>query len=137
MTNSLQPNIWGPHGWKFIHYVSLGYPDNPTIDDKNLYKNFYYSLQDILPCEKCRINYKKNIMENPIDPHLENKDSLVKWVIDIHNKVNEELNKPKHEYQEAIDIYLNATQEQPILDYCFRTIILLIILYFLYILLKK
>ena len=137
MTNPLLSTIWGPHGWKFMHYVSLDYPDNPTINDKNVYKNFYYSLQDVLPCEKCRINYKKNIIEHPIDSHLENKDSLVKWVIDIHNKVNEELNKPKHEYQEAIDIYLNATQEQPILDYCFRTIILLIILYFLYILLKK
>ena len=57
MTNSLQPQIWGPHGWKFIHYVSLGYPENPTINDKNFYKNFYYSLQDVLPCEKCRINY--------------------------------------------------------------------------------
>ena len=137
MTNSLQPLIWGPHGWKFIHYVSLGYPENPTINDKNFYKNFYYSLQDVLPCEKCRINYKKNIMEHPIDPHLENKDSLVKWVIDIHNKVNEELNKPKLEYQEAIDLYLNATEDQPILDYCFKIIVLLIILYFLYILLKK
>ena len=61
MTNSLQPLIWGPHGWKFIHYVSLGYPENPTINDKNFYKNFYYSLQDVLPCEKCRINYKKGI----------------------------------------------------------------------------
>ena len=76
-------------------------------------------------------------MEHPIDPHLENKDSLVKWVIDIHNKVNEELNKPKLEYQEAIDLYLNATEDQPILDYCFKIIVLLIILYFLYILLKK
>ena len=137
MKTSIKPDLWGPHGWKFMHYVSLGYPDNPTNDQKTLYKNFYYSLQDVLPCEKCRINYKKNIKEHPIDTHLENKDSLVKWVIDIHNKVNEELNKPKLEYQEAIDLYLNATEDQPILDYCFKIIVLLIILYFLYILLKK
>ena len=99
--NSIKPNIWGPHAWKFMHYVSLNYPENPTIDNKNRYKNFYYSLQDILPCEKCRNNYKQNIIDHPIDPHLENKNSLIKWVIDIHNKVNTELNKPILEHKEA------------------------------------
>ena len=137
MTNSLKPNIWGPHGWKFMHYISLGYPENPTIDNKNRYKNFYYSLQDVLPCEKCRENYKKNILEYPIDDHLDNKDSLVRWVVDIHNRVNTELNKPTLNHQEAIDLYLNSTGDNPMLEYSFKIIILLIILYFLYILLKK
>ena len=137
MTNPLKPNIWGPHGWKFMHYVSLGYPENPTIDNKNRYKNFYYSLQDILPCEKCRENYKNNILEYPIDNHLENKDSLVQWVIYIHNKVNTELNKPTLEHQEATNLYLNSTGDNTMLEYSFKIVILLIILYFLYILLKK
>ena len=57
----ITPNLWGPHGWKFMHYISLGYPINPTSEDKINYKNFYYSLQDILPCDKCAINYQKNI----------------------------------------------------------------------------
>ena len=30
------PDVWGPHGWKFIHYVTLGYPDKPTKEDKNM-----------------------------------------------------------------------------------------------------
>jgi len=137
MNNSLQPNIWGPCGWKFIHYVSFGYPNNPTLNDKNFYKNFYYSLKDVLPCDKCKINYKKNIMEHPIDPHLENKDSLVKWVIDIHNKVNKETGKKEFNYEEAIALYTNQEEEKPILDYCFKIVVLLIILYFLYIILKK
>ena len=42
MKDSIKPNIWGPHGWKFLHYVSLGYPENPTPEDKINYKNFYY-----------------------------------------------------------------------------------------------
>ena len=90
MKNSIKPKIWGPHGWKFLHYVSLGYPEKPTDKEKIYYKNFYYSLQNVLPCEKCAQNYKKNIIEYPIDNHLQNRDSLVKWVIDIHNKVAEE-----------------------------------------------
>lgn len=135
MKNSIKPKIWGPHGWKFLHYVSLGYPDKPTDKDKIYYKNFFYSLQNVLPCEKCAQNYKKNIIEYPIDNHLQNRDSLVKWVIDIHNKVNYELGKPQLDYEEAISIYLN--EESKMLDYCFKAIILIIILIFIYKLLKK
>ena len=135
MTNSIQPKLWGPHGWKFMHYISLGYPINPTSKDKINYKNFYYSLQDILPCEKCAINYQKNINEYPIDNQLKNRDTLVKWVIDIHNKVNKELGKKELNYEEAAQFYV--TEEKPILDYCFKIVVLIIILYFLYYLLKK
>ena len=135
MKNSIKPKIWGPHGWKFLHYVSLGYPNKPTDKDKIYYKNFYYSLQNVLPCEKCAMNYKTNIIEYPIDNHLQNRDSLVKWVIDIHNKVNYELGKPQLDYEEAISLYLN--EESKMLDYCFKAVILIIILIFLYKLLKK
>ena len=131
----IKPDIWGPHGWKFIHYVSIGYPNNPTENDKLNYKNFYHSLQYILPCEKCQMNYRKNILENPIDNSLQNREALMKWVIDIHNKVNKDTGKEELEYEEAISLYL--IEDQTILDYCFKIVVLLIILYFLYILLKK
>ena len=49
----ITPNLWGPHGWKFIHYVTFGYPINPTNQDKENYKMFFLSLQNILPCSKC------------------------------------------------------------------------------------
>jgi hypothetical protein len=135
MKNSLKPNIWGPHGWKFMHYVSLGYPETPTENDKQNYKNFYYSLQHVLPCEKCAQNYSHNLKKNPIDNHLGTRDTLVKWAIDIHNKVNQELEKSELNYDEAISLYLN--EETHVLDYCFKIAILIIILYFLYMILKK
>ena len=135
MTNSIKPAIWGPHGWKFLHYVSMGYPVNPSYEDKSNYKNFYQVLQHVLPCEKCAQNYKQNLVKLPIDNHLENRDSLVKWVIDIHNKVNNELGKDKVEYEEALSLYTN--EESKLVDYCFKGIVLVIILYFLYLILKK
>ena len=38
----ITPDIWGPHGWKFLHYLSFGYPMNPTTEQKNQYKTFFY-----------------------------------------------------------------------------------------------
>mgnify|MGYP003310114751 CR=1 FL=1 len=42
------------------------------------------------------------------------------------------LNKKELNYEEAISLYLNLNEEKPILDYCFKIVVLLIILYFLY-----
>ena len=135
MKHSIKPNIWGPHGWKFMHYVSLGYPVNPTESEKQNYKIFYTSLQHILPCDKCAQNYSHNLQKYPIDNHLESRDTLIKWAIDIHNQVNNELNKTELTYENALSLYTNGKNES--LDYCFKIAILVIILYFLYMILKK
>lgn len=94
------PYLWGKHGWIFFSHVALSYPKNPTMEEKQAYKNFFMSIQDILPCEKCSVNYKKHIVEIPIDKYLENKDTLFSWVIKMENKVNEINNKPLLDEQE-------------------------------------
>ena len=131
MKQSIKPNIWGPHGWKFMHYVSLGYPDNPSQQDKNNYKRFYYSLKDVLPCDKCATNYETNITEYPIDNHLDSRESLIKWVVDIHNKVNVETGKNELSYEDATELYRKGDAAQMI-EYCFRIIVLIIVLVFIY-----
>ena len=132
---TIGPNVWGPHGWKFLHYVSLGYPQVPTENDKRNYKEFYSNLKNVLPCKTCAINYERNLTELPIDNALQSRDVLMKWVIDVHNKVNKETHKRELGYDEAIQLYL--TDEQPVLEYCFKILVLIIILYFLYRVLKK
>lgn len=103
--DSISPTVWGPSGWAFIHYVALGYPNNPTMKDINDYKNYYYNLAYVIPCESCRKHYKETIMNNP--PKTQNKDELFKWTVDIHNIVNERLSKPKLTYTDALHIWKN------------------------------
>ena len=132
---TIGPNVWGPHGWKFMHYVSLGYPQQPTENDKRNYKEFYSNLKNVLPCKTCAMNYERNLTELPIDNALQSRDSLVKWVIDIHNKVNSELGKPIVSPEDALQLYMK--EDKPVLDYCFKILVLIIILCFLYQVLKK
>ena len=134
MSQNIKPSVWGPHGWKFMHYVSLGYPTEPTTEDKNNYKQFYESLQYILPCGTCANNYTKNIREFPIDKSLETRDSLVKWVIDIHNSVNKETGKKLYDYDQGLKLYI--TQQNPLFDHGFKLLILLIILIGVYWIMK-
>ena len=98
-------NIWGPPAWTFLHSVTLAYPDNPTETDKTNYRNFFTNLQPVLPCLKCSNNYLKHITEDPVENHLTDKESLVKWLIEMHNKVNQLYDKPVVTYDEMLDRY--------------------------------
>lgn len=130
MSQNIKPSAWGPHGWKFLHYVSLGAPDKLNEAEANYYRNFYESLQYILPCNSCAKNYAKNIKNHPIDAHLRTRDDLVKWVIDIHNQVNRELGKREYSVEEALPLYLKL--RDPFISYLIKSILLIILCVALY-----
>ena len=100
---------WGPTTWKFIHIVATAYPNNPTEEQKQYYKNFFHSIPYIIPCHKCSANFKKNLVELPLTEEIfQSRDYLLDWTIDMHNLVNKELGKPVLTYMEAMDkIYSN------------------------------
>jgi len=104
----MDPNIWGPKFWFALHSVSFTYPFYPDEADKERYKTFFNLLEYVLPCVVCRVNYSKNIRGYPIDGHLKDRKTLVKWLIDLHNMVNVENGKPSLNYEEAISVYEKA-----------------------------
>ena len=106
---TITPNTWGPSGWKFIHFVALGYPKNPTTEDMNSYQRFYESLQDILPCAVCSEHYKELIQQYPVSEHLHDKHTLFKWSVDIHNNVNKRLGKSTVSYEKALSFYTDSS----------------------------
>jgi hypothetical protein len=97
------PEQWGPHGWKFIHYITLGYPDKPTKEDKNKYKNFFLSLADVIPCILCKNNYIRHLKIYPLTDYvLKTRVNLMAWGIKMHNLVNMENNKKEYSVKDGI-----------------------------------
>tara|TARA_B100000401_G_scaffold432350_2_gene369586 strand:+ start:323 stop:847 length:525 start_codon:yes stop_codon:yes gene_type:complete len=89
----MDPEIWGPPAWIFLHTITLTYPHNPTTEDKKNYKLFFYNLANVLPCSHCSKNYLIHLKQLPIDSFLQNKKSLVYWLVQIHNLTNNNLKK--------------------------------------------
>lgn len=104
---NFSPNLWGSHGWIFFGHVALSYPNNPTIEEKQAYKNFFMSIENILPCEKCSQNYKKHIQELPIDKFLDNRDTLYSWVVKMQNLVRKINKRPLLKEEEMKEKLLN------------------------------
>ena len=75
----MKPEIWGPCAWIFLHSITLNYPNIPDIKEKNNMKNFIYSLAEILPCIKCKNNFKSHLQRYPLDDNILNsRKNLVK-----------------------------------------------------------
>jgi ATP-dependent Zn protease len=110
----MQPDVWGKYLWVSIHLIALGYPMNPSSEDKNNYIAFFESLKNVIPCYKCSENYKKNLLELPLtfDNTLKDRLSLFKWTVDLHNIVNKETNKPTISYDQAEKIYTKYLVEK-------------------------
>jgi hypothetical protein len=139
----MQPELWGPNLWRSIHFIALGYPDQPTPNDVQNYYELFTNLWKVIPCYKCSINYKRHLDELPIDTFLTTKMKLFEWTVILHNIVNKELGKNQIAFEDAIELY--KTKNQIYLNkknnYFYYSILLLIIItlliYIMYIKLYK
>ena len=107
------PSIWGPHLWYIMHTISFEYPQKPSEYDKRIYHDFYTSLKDVIPCNDCKKHYREFITRYPISPHLDNRDTLIKWVIQVHNFVNTSIGKPELSVSQVLNIYNNLKPQSP------------------------
>lgn len=114
----IPPEVWGPFFWHTIHIVSLGYPQNPTYTDKKAAKDFFESLQVLIPCPICREHYISHMVKLPIGPSLDSRKDLFRWTIELHNEVNMMLGKRKYSETEVIQFYtrLGARGKSPVVS---------------------
>jgi hypothetical protein len=106
------PDVWGPHGWKFIHYITIGYPVIPTEEDKKNYYNFFHALRYVIPCSICGNHYKENLIKTPLDDNaLSTKMKLIEWGIKMHNHVNKLNRKKEYTFEEGLALLLKNKEE--------------------------
>ena len=122
----MQPYLWGKFVWTSIHFISLGYPMEPTSQDKVDYKNYFENLYKVLPCYACSQNYQDHLKELPItEAVMRDTKSLFKWTVQLHNIVNASLNKKQMTYEEAYQLYTNIyPKKNPMMEQCFTNLLL-------------
>lgn len=92
---NLKPSFWGNYVWSFLFIVALGYPSNASATERVSMVNTLRSLEDLLPCKTCRTNYKKEIENNPPEPHVGSSAELLQYINDLRNTVARRLGKPE------------------------------------------
>jgi hypothetical protein len=96
--------IWGPPMWFFLHTISFCYPVRPNAITKKKYYEFVQNIPLFIPVESQSGEFSKLLVEYPVTPYLDNRESFIRWVWFIHNKINEKLEKPQMSFN---DFYIN------------------------------
>lgn len=95
----LDPKSWGSHIWATIHVLALK-------ADKINFITFLDSLENLLPCKKCRDHFKEYTKKNPFkSSHL----SAFAWTVEFHNAVNKRLGKSIIDLDSARSLWLTET----------------------------
>jgi hypothetical protein len=99
--------IWGPSLWHSLHTMSFNYPVKPRHCDKVNYRNFILSLENVLPCGKCRINFHNNLKQLPLTmDHMKSRATFSKYIYNLHEVINNMLGKKSNlKYSDVRDRY--------------------------------
>lgn len=99
------PEVWGPPTWFFLHSLTMSLPEVVPEAKQKQIRALMYDLQVTLPCPSCGEHLAEHMKEHPICPHLARRDTMVQWMIDIHNMVNKECGKPEMLKEEVMAQY--------------------------------
>jgi hypothetical protein len=86
----MDTRFWGPSGWRLLHTITFTYDESDR--SRLYYKNFFEALPFVLPCKFCRSSLTEYYRQLPCqDEVLSTKETLTKWMYNIHNLVNYKL----------------------------------------------
>lgn len=99
---NISPDLFGKELWHSMYAIAFGYPnENASPEHKKAASDFFNSLIILFPSSecKCKIHYATLLQQNPIDLHLEDSDSLSRWVYKLHVETNKNIGKSCQPYE--------------------------------------
>ena len=103
---ALEPTVWGPFYWFVLHTIALTYPSNPNTVIKRKYYDFIQNIPLFLPIPEIGNKFSEFLDKYPVTPYLDSRESFIKWMHFMHNKINVYLGLPEKTMEEAmVDYY--------------------------------
>jgi hypothetical protein len=99
----MNKDFWGPQIWFSIHYSAAGLkPENIQS-----FRNFIYSLPNLLPCKVCKTHLATNLQSYPV---FNMESNLLYWSWMLHNVVNKSLKKYTPRFKDVESYYLTGVK---------------------------
>jgi hypothetical protein len=111
---ALDPKIWGPQYWFVLHTIALNYPLYPNEVTKKKYYDFIQNLPLFIPITNMGNSFSKILDNYPVTPYLDSRQSFIKWVYFIHNKINLSLGIPEQSLEESLHKYYDLYKSEEI-----------------------
>jgi len=110
----LKAETWGPKYWFFMMTLAISYPDSPNKVTKRKYYDFIHNIPLFIPDSEIGDRFSRLLDKYPVVPYLDNRESFIRWVHFIHNKVNYMLGKEEISFSAALENYLAEYRPKPV-----------------------
>jgi hypothetical protein len=107
---------WGPPFWQFLHLVSYGYPDMPNEVTKRKYYDLIMNFPLFIPDPAMARQFAVMLDKYPPVAYLDKRDSFIRWVSFIHNKINVMIGKREIPILESVDKYFKYLEKTREID---------------------
>ena len=101
----LDSNVWGPHYWFVLLTIAICYPIHPNDVTKKKYYELIHNFPLFMPDSRMGNKFSGLLDKYPITPYLDSRDSFIKWVHFIHNRVNKMTNKAEISLSQSLTEY--------------------------------
>jgi len=117
---------WGPILWSILHGLAerVGASPFPQYhdDERRALVRIMKSLVKVIPCPSCKEHYEVYLKEHPVDkvlmtiPYKDLKTYVKTWFWELHNWVNESLQRPLFLYIDLTPTYSSVPLRQKMRD---------------------
>lgn len=99
--------------WFLLHMVASNFPNEPSFDDKQLYKDWVLLFGELLACFACRVNFQNNVTAIGLDESEDFKSTLAFEMLihRLHSKVNEMLHQKDIGFEDMKQIYATLQRD--------------------------
>jgi hypothetical protein len=110
----LDPKIWIPKLQFMLITISLYYPLHPNDISKKKYYDFITNLPVFFPDIPLGNDFIKLLDEFPVTPYLKSRESFMKWVHFINNKINITMDYEQKSFYESLESYYDYYKPEEI-----------------------
>lgn len=84
--SNIYKNTWGNACWNVMHGFAANF--NPNDVTREAFRTLMHSMLYLIPCKMCRVHFRQNLANLPLDDFVSSRDMLFVWTYLLHNEVN-------------------------------------------------
>ncbi len=112
----LNPDIWLPHFYFTLQTISVLYPKYPNDVTKKKYYDTIHNLPLFFPMKPMGAEFSKLLDKFPVTPYLSSRESFMKWVHFIIDKLNARMGWEQYDFYDSLEKYYEAYKPKELID---------------------
>jgi len=112
----LDPEVWIPHLKFTLQTISVLYPKRPN--DVTI-KKYYDTIQNIplfFPQKPLGDAFAKMLDEYPVTPYLSSRESFMKWIHFIINKIHSQMDWEQEDFYDSLEKYYDTYKPKEMIN---------------------